>query len=306
MEEILKARVVEIILDKYIVKLENNTYVEAILKGNIKKKNSVLVGDFVGVTFSYDKYLITEVLERKNSLIRPPVANIDQLVIVISLANPKPDYMLLDKQLILCKLRNIKPILCINKIDLSNDNKELEEELKKIKKVYSNLVDNIIYTSALKGSGLDKLKEVLLNNTSAFSGNSGVGKSSITSVLIENCNLNEEASIEIGEIGKKTKRGKHTTKYVKLYSLNENTYLLDTPGFSSYELYDIEYKKIKECYNDFLKYKCDYEDCNHVNESEEVCAVKKGVNAGDIDKERYERYVYIFSKLKELDDRKYK
>lgn len=299
-------RVVEIMLDKYIVITDNNEYLETILKGLVKKKNSIMVGDFVNLEYMYDKYVITDVLKRKNSLIRPPVSNIDKLLIVISIANPAPDYMLLDKQIVLCKNKKIKPVLCINKLDLSKDNKDLKETLRYIATTYTDLVEDVIYLSTVDNLGLTELKLNLDGYTSAFSGNSGVGKSSITSLLIQNNLKQELKKIEIGDLGRKTARGKHTTKYVKLYNINENTYLLDTPGFSSYELYDINYKELKKYYDDFKNYRCDYEDCNHINESIEVCGVKKAVENGKIDKGRYERYVYIFNKLKENDDRKYK
>lgn len=306
MEKEIKAKVVEIILNKYVLALEDGRYVEAIASGNTKKKNSILVGDNVEVKLSYDKYVISKVNKRKNSMIRPPVANIDQLVIVLSLDNPKPDYMLLDKQIILCKSKKIEPILCINKIDYSKDNEDLKKELKYIAKVYTDLVKEIVYSSVKDDIGINELKSLLLGKTSAFSGNSGVGKSSIVSLITDGKHMNEKKEIEVGSIGKKTRRGKHTTKYVRMYDIGKNSYILDTPGFSSYELYDVEYKELKTYYSDFAKEKCDYEDCNHVNEKEDVCKVKKAVIDGKIDKLRYERYVYIFNKLKENDKRKYK
>ncbi len=303
----IQGRVVEILLDKYIVKIDNEKYIETILKGTLKKnKNNVMVGDYVDVENAYDKYIITNIVPRKNFLVRPPVSNIDKLLIVISIANPDPDYMLLDKQLILCKSKKIKPILCINKIDLSKDNIKLKETLRYIATTYTDLAYQIIYLSTIDNLGITELKLNLEGATSAFSGNSGVGKSSITSLIVESDLVQELKKIEIGSLGRKTSRGKHTTKYVKLYNINENTYLLDTPGFSSYELSDINYKELKIYYDDFNKYKCDYEDCNHVNESIDVCGVKKALEHGKIDKGRYERYVYIFNKLKEIDDRKYK
>lgn len=306
MNQKLKARVVEKILNKYILILEDESYIEAITSGNIKKSNKIIVGDFVEVELLYNTYVINGIIDRKNSLIRPPVSNIDQLVIVVSLSDPKPDYILLDKQIALCKSVGISPILCINKIDLSKNNEELKKELKYIATTYINLVDNIIYISTFDKIGINELKIVLKGKTSAFSGNSGVGKSSITSLIIDNESKEELKNIEIGTIGKKSGRGKHTTKYVKLYNLSSDTYLLDTPGFSSYELYDMSYKDLKKYYEEFNACNCDFEDCNHVNEKEDVCAIKQALNKGIIDKGRYDRYVYIFSKLKELDDKKYK
>ena len=294
-KEIKYARVTGILLDKYILKdSDENEYIAGI-KGNVKKSSNVLVGDFVEFTKSYDKYIITKIIKRNNELIRPPVSNIDNMVIVVSVSNPEPDYILLDKELVLCFSKNITPIICINKIDLKNDNHNVEEY---ILNTYSKLGVTIISTSVKENIGINKLKDILKSKTSAFSGNSGVGKSSITKSILG------DERIEVGDIGDKTKKGKHTTKHVRLYNIEKDTYILDTPGFSSYELYDISLKKLKDYYLEFKEYRCQYDDCNHINES--VCSVKKNVNLGNIDKGRYERYSYIYQKLKEKEDRKYK
>lgn len=295
-----KAKVVEILLDKYItVDEETSSLHTAILTGNMKK-NKIYVGDNVVIQKSYDTYVITELLERKNSVIRPPVSNIDQMILFVSIDNPKPDYVLLDKQIVLCRSKNITPIICINKIDLLNE--ELKKDIQYIRDIYSKLNINIIEISSKNDIGLDNLKYVLKNKTSAFSGNSGVGKSSTTIKLLNNNSIN----IEIGEIASKINKGKHTTKYVKLYSIDKDSYILDTPGFSSYELYDIESSDVKEYYDEFHKYTCDYLNCNHINEGLKECKVKQAVNNNEIDLLRYERYKYIYMSLKEKEDMKYK
>ena len=292
------ARVKEIVLNEYILEnIENNSEIKASLRGNIKRKNGILVGDLVEVELSYDRYMIKKILPRKNSLIRPPVANIDNLVIVVSLSRPSPDFFLLDKQIVLAKSKDILPIIVINKIDL-NISDITSKDLSYIKNVYGNLGIQIIEVSAKNNIGIDVLKEKLHNKISAFSGNSGVGKSSIINKIFGTNTLTYE-------VAKKTNRGRHTTKHVKIYK-NEDMYVLDTPGFSSYELYDIEYKELKNYYPDFLEYKCDYLDCSHVFENEKVCGVKKAINDGRIDKNRYDRYVELFKKLKDEYDRKYK
>lgn len=302
MEEESVAKVIAILLDKYVLesKLENEL-IEAVASGNTKKKGSIKVGDFVRVRRSYDKYIITEVMKRKNDFIRPPVANIDQLVIVLSLDFPVPDYMLLDKELILCMEKNIKPIICVNKLDLLEENEELESDLRYLQTVYAELGVEILYISTRKKKTIEELKKKLRGKVSAFSGNSGVGKSSITKELID-----AAQEIEIGTIGKKSNRGKHTTKHVKLYRMDENSYILDTPGFSSYELYDVSHKELKKYYPEFLECDCEYENCAHVIENEMVCDVKRKVIEGKIDQNRYDRYVYLYQKLKEQEDNKYK
>ena len=292
------ARVKEIVLNEYVLEnIEDNSEFKASLRGNIKRKNGLLVGDLVEVEVSYDRYMIKKILPRKNSLIRPPVANIDNLVIVVSLSTPSPDFFLLDKQIVLAKFKDILPIIVINKIDL-NISDITNKDLSYIKNVYGNLGFQIIEVSAKNNIGIDVLKEKLHNKISAFSGNSGVGKSSIINKIFGTNSLTFE-------VAKKTNRGRHTTKHVKIYK-NEDMYVLDTPGFSSYELYDIEYKELKNYYPDFLECKCDYLDCSHVLENEKVCGVKKAINDGRIDKNRYDRYVELFKKLKDEYDRKYK
>lgn len=292
------ARVKEIVLNEYVLEnIEDNSEFKASLRGNIKRKNGILVGDLVEVEVSYDRYMIKKILPRKNSLIRPPVANIDNLVIVVSLSTPSPDFFLLDKQIVLAKFKDILPIIVINKIDL-NISDITNKDLSYIKNVYGNLGFQIIEVSAKNNIGIDVLKEKLHNKISAFSGNSGVGKSSIINKIFGTNSLTFE-------VAKKTNRGRHTTKHVKIYK-NEDMYVLDTPGFSSYELYDIEYKELKNYYPDFLECKCDYLDCSHVFENEKVCGIKKAINDGRIDKNRYDRYVELFKKLKDEYDRKYK
>ncbi len=298
------ARVIQIQGNKYILKgLENKNTINASLSGKVKRNNSIVVGDIVKVEKNYDRYIIQNILERKNYIIRPPVANIDNLVIVLALATPQPDYYLLDKQIILCRQKEIKPIICINKVDLLEENKKLQSTIDYIKSVYENIGIDVILVSAKNNNGIEILETKLIGEISAFSGNSGVGKSSI----IKNMALsfsNEE--IEINDIGRKTQKGRHTTKYVKLYETNKRAYILDTPGFSSYELFNISHKSLRNYYDEFSSYRCKYEDCTHVNEDSSVCAIKYNVEKCNIDKGRYERYVYLYNVLKEQESRKYK
>lgn len=298
---VLNARVNEILLDKYILEIDKTgEIIQASIRGNAKKKNIIFVGDQVEVDFSYDRYMITKIYTRKNSLIRPPVANIDNLVIVISLSNPLPDYFLLDKQLVLCMSKNITPIIVVNKIDL-NLIESTKKDMEYIQKVYSYLGIDVFYVSSKENIGIYELKNALKGKVSAFSGNSGVGKSSIINSIFKG-DIKEAL---VSDVARKTSRGKHTTKHVKIYS-KEDIFVLDTPGFSSYELYDVEYRALKDLYPEFKKYECSYLDCNHVNENIDVCSVKQKVQDGNIDTGRYERYKELFLKLKESDSRKYK
>ena len=297
MEEII-GKVIRIDLDIYVIQTKKEI-IQAKARGNTKKKGSILVGDVVCLEKAGQVFMITSIRNRQNSLIRPPVSNIDQMIIVTSLATPVPDYILLDKQIVLCMSKGINPVICINKIDLENANEQSKLDLEYIKNTYSNLGIEILFVSAKEKVGLDELKRVLKGKTSAFSGNSGVGKSSITSELIGE-------DVLVGDIGQKSNRGKHTTKSVNIYSIDEDTFILDTPGFSSYELYDIEYRDLKDFYPEFKSCHCDYSDCAHVIEDNSVCDVKRKLNEGKIDQGRYDRYVYIYEKLKEQYDRRYK
>ena len=297
MEEII-GKVIRIDLDIYVIQTKKEI-IQAKARGNTKKKGSILVGDVVCLEKAGQDFMITSVRNRQNSLIRPPVSNIDQMIIVTSLATPVPDYILLDKQIVLCMSKGINPVICINKIDLENANEQSKLDLEYIKNTYSNLGIKILFVSAKEKVGLNELKRVLKGKTSAFSGNSGVGKSSITSELIGE-------DVLVGDIGQKSNRGKHTTKSVNIYSIDEDTFILDTPGFSSYELYDIEYRDLKDFYPEFKSWHCDYSDCAHVIEDNSVCDVKRMLNEGKIDQGRYDRYVYIYEKLKEQYDRRYK
>ena len=296
------AKVIKIDLDIYILCVVNTKeIITAKLRGNAKKKSNILVGDIVAVEKANEDYMITDVRNRKNSLIRPPVSNIDQMIIVISVGAPTPDYILLDKQIVLCLSKNIEPVICVNKIDLALEDKKANDDIEYIRKVYESLGIRVVFVSAKTAHGIDELKRILLGKTSAFSGNSGVGKTSITKEI-----LGDETKLEIGNLGEKSRRGKHTTKAVSLYNIDENTYILDTPGFSSYELYDVEHKKLREFYPEFKNIVCDYDDCMHVLEKDDVCKVKANVKSGLIDSGRYERYVYIYSQLKERYDKRYK
>lgn len=294
----IKGKVIEILMDKYIIADEDTGNLStAILSGNMKK-NKVYVGDIVNMSKNYDVFVIMEISKRKNFVIRPPVSNIDQMILCISIDKPKPDYELLDKQIVLCLSKNIIPVICISKIDLLDD--ELKLSLNYIYKVYGYF--KIVEISNKTDEGLNILKKILENKISAFSGNSGVGKSSVITKLLGDNPFN----IQIGELTKKIERGRHTTKYVKLYYLDKNSYILDTPGFSSYELFDVNHEELKIYYPEFKNIKCSYLDCNHINEGENECKVKSSIQSGDIDKNRYDRYRQIYLELKQKDEIKYK
>ena len=252
----------------------------------------MLVGDNVEIVkdeFS-NNYVITKVLPRKNQIIRPKVANIDQLLIVIS-AVPKPDLFLVDKLIINCFINNISPVLIINKIDLIS-NTEINEILNQ----YENVVEKIILTSALNKINIADLKSFLKNKTSVFAGQSAVGKSSLLNAISPE--INQATNV----LSKKVERGKHTTRECTIFVLEDNILIADTPGFSMLEL-DFKFSELPSYYPEFANYKCKFNNCSHINEN--GCGVIEGVNNGEINKNRYNRYVEMFKQLKTRWDKEY-
>ena len=282
------------ISNTYKIETTEKIYV-AYARGKFKNRDiKPLVGDRVEIEVTDEEKneaIIEEIKTRKNEIKRPQIANIDQIVFIISTKNPKPDLLMLDKQLAYSEKIKIEPIIIVNKCDL-------KDEYKTIKELYTKVGYKVIVTSAKQNIGIDELKQELQNKTSVFSGNSGVGKSSIINAL-----FNTEKTQE-GEISCKNKKGKNTTTDIKLYELEKNTYIADTPGFSSFEISEIESTELDKCFREFVPEieKCEFVGCTHIKE--ENCGVKKAMQEGRVSTERYERYCKIYSELKEKE--KYK
>ena len=237
----MQGRIIGNVSNTYKIKTNTAIY-EAYARGRFKNEEiTPLVGDIVEMQITdsiMNTAIIEKVKERKNEIKRPKMANIDQIVFIISTKNPKPDLLMLDKQLAYAEMLGIEPIIVINKIDL-------QDTYKDIQKLYTNVGYKTIVTSAKQEQGIEELKLLLLNKISVFSGNSGVGKSSIINALFGVSKTQE------GEISKKNKKGKNTTTDTKLYELTENTYIADTPGFSSFELDEIESKDLDKYFREF-------------------------------------------------------
>ena len=267
----------------------------AYARGKFKNRDiKPLVGDRVRIEVTDEEKneaMIEEILPRKNEIKRPKITNTDQIVFIISTKNPKPDLLMLDKQLAYAEKIKVEPIIVVNKCDL----KDVYED---IKRLYLKVGYKVIVTSAKQNIGIDELKSNLLNKISVFSGNSGVGKSSIINAL-----FNKEKTQE-GEISQKNKKGKNTTTDTKLYKLEENTYIADTPGFSSFEINEIESTELDKCFREFVPEieKCEFVGCTHIKE--ENCGIKMAMQEERISTERYERYCKIYYELKEKE--KYK
>lgn len=279
----MKGIVIRVNANLYTVKTENGL-IECTARGILKfKKMQILVGDFVEI--DEEAKSIQKVCPRKSEFIRPPIANIDKLIIVVAVDDPKPDLMLLDKQIVMAEKNNVEPIICINKIDLN-------AEYSNIIETYENIGYQVITTTAKNGIGIDRLARIINNQITAFSGNSGVGKSALTN------NIFSEEITKEGETSDKLKRGKHTTKHVELYEFASNSFIADTPGFSSFEVEGINAKELYKYFIEFPRYveDCEFRSCTHTKEVN--CGVKRAVTKRKIDKGRYERYVELYEKLK--------
>ena len=269
----LKGQIISNVSNLYQVEIENKI-VECVPRGKMKQAEmSPVVGDYVEIEKleNEDKGVICNILERKMYSKRPKMANLTQIILVVSLKSPKPDYLLLDKQLVYAEYLNIKPIICINKIDLGKEN-----QIEEINRVYENIGYTVINTNAKEKCGIEKLKSLLNNQITAFSGNSGVGKSTLINGLFG------EDKTEEGAISKKNQKGKNTTTSVTLYKIG-NGYIADTPGFSTFLIEEVESKELSKYFIEFRKYikNCEYVDCEH--EKEENCGIKRAIQEGKID-----------------------
>ncbi len=254
------------------------------------QKISPLVGDNVLIKFSErqgEKNLITEIQERKNALLRPPVANINTLLVTFAVKKPNPDLKLVDQLICYCRMLDIEPVICINKSDYDIPFAyKLCEQYKK-----SNI--RAFITSADLNSGIDELKESINKGITCFCGQSAVGKSSLTNLIIG------KKIFETGGLSKKTERGKHTTRHCELVSFGQDKWLVDTPGFSLLEVPELSPEDFKDLYTEFFDYsdQCRFIGCNHINEPD--CAVKQAVSDGKLSEERYERYKELYLEVNE-------
>ena len=297
----MQGLIVENISNLYKIKVQNKIY-EANARGKFKKEEiTPVVGDKVEIQIldEENKKAVIEKIEPRTTYIkRPKMSNITQLILVVSSKNPKPDLLLLDKQLAFAEYLEIKPIIVLNKTDLDK-----KKEFEKIKEIYQNIGYTVIETIAKEQennlSGIQELKKYLKGNINAFSGNSGVGKSTLINAIFKDTITQE------GEISQRNKKGKNTTTSTKLYEIDENTYIADTPGFSTFDISEIEYKELDKYFKEFkpLVANCEFVGCTHIKE--ENCGIKQALQQGKIDSGRYERFCKIYEELKEKDKYKY-
>lgn len=261
------------------------------------RKVKPLVGDRVEIQVideAEHKGNMEEILPRTSELIRPAVANVDQAMVIFAAAKPKPNLSLLDRFLISMEQKEVPSVICFNKIDEAS-----EEELQRLKEIYGGCGSRLLFTSARYEQGVEKIRDLLRGKTTTVAGPSGVGKSTLINLLVP------DAEMETGQISQKIDRGKHTTRHSELFRVEEDSYIFDTPGFSSLELMGMAKEELRYYFPEFTPYEgsCRFQGCVHGQEP--GCAVKEAVEQGKINRERYESYRLLFGELQEKEKRRY-
>lgn len=292
----MQGKIIKGIAGFYYVHVPGEGIYECKARGIFRKDNrKPLVGDNVilDVLDEQEKLgNISELFARKNELVRPAVANVDQALVIFSIVKPQPNFNLLDRFLIMMEQQNIPCIICFNKLDIDTDNRREAYE-----SIYGDCGYRTITVSAASQTGIEALKELIAGCTTTVAGPSGVGKSSLI-----NC-LQTGVVMETGSISRKIERGRHTTRHTELIAVKEDTYILDTPGFSSLGLFSLEKEELSGFYHEFAPFEenCRFRGCAHRNEPD--CSVKKALAEGKISRLRYDNYCQLYEEL--ADRRKY-
>ena len=305
----MKGRILKGIAGFYYVETYEEKVYECKAKGIFRKTNlKPLVGDDVEIDIiDEEKKLgnITEIFPRKNQLLRPPVANVDQAVILFAIVKPNPSYNLLDRFLIMMRQQNLPVIICFNKQDIAT-----ESEQQELYDAYEKCGYKVLFISVREEKGLDELKKLLKGKTTTLAGPSGVGKSSLLNKLVPN------AQMQTGDLSRKIERGKNTTRHSELFFVEElsdgttadaggegttcDTYVIDTPGFTSLEMRDVTPDNLMQFYPEFTEYEpeCRFGGCSHIAEPD--CGVKRAIAEGKIAKVRYDNYKVLYEELKNM------
>lgn len=287
----MRGKIIKGIAGFYYVKCDDGITYECKAKGVFRKdRRKPLVGDDVLMdVIDETKHIgnIRELSERKNELIRPAVANVDQALVIFAAAAPEPNLGLLDRFLIQMEYAGIDTIICFNKTDLVESAEE-----SRLRRIYESAGYRVLSVSAADKVGIDEVEAVLKGKVTTVAGPSGVGKSTLV-----NC-LQNETVMETGDISAKIERGKHTTRHSQLMEIDNDTYIFDTPGFSSLSVSELLPEELTACFPEFESYKdkCRFLGCAHIHEPD--CGVKEALAAGEISKERYEDYVNLYTECK--------
>ena len=287
----MQGKIVKGIAGFYYVNVVESGAYECKAKGIFRKeKIKPLVGDNVEIEILDETERtgnIINILPRKSELIRPAVANVDQALVVFAVTKPSPHFNLLDRFLVMMERQKIPVVLCFNKEDIAED-----EQIAQLERIYEGCGYPCVFTSALEEKNIETVKNLLKGKTTVIAGPSGVGKSSIINIL------NPEANMETGDVSRKIERGKHTTRHSELFSIDYDSYIMDTPGFSSLYVNDFEKEELKYYFPEFDPYEGTrkFIGCDHIHEPD--CAVKMAVEEGRIHKIRYEDYVEMYEELK--------
>lgn len=255
-----------------------------------KDKIKPLVGDDVEIELTDKEPLtgnIVRILPRRNALVRPASANIDQALVIFAIVKPDPNYNLLDRFLITMERQELKAVICFNKKDLASTEEQFELE-----NAYGRCGYRVLFVSGTGRQGMDEIRKCLKGKTTVVAGPSGVGKSTIINALYP------EANMETGEISRKIDRGKHTTRHAQLFALDEDTFIMDTPGFTSLSLGEMEKEELQGYYPEFAEYEknCRFGGCSHI--SEPICGIKDALTEGKISQVRYHNYSVLYEELK--------
>ena len=289
----MTGKIIKGIAGFYYVHDGNNTVYACRAKGIFRNRGlKPVVGDdamFSVLDEASSEGTIDEILPRKNLLVRPASAKVDQALILFAVTQPEPNFNLLDRFLIMMAAQGIPVSICFNKTDLAGQKKREE-----YRKIYEKSGYPVLFLSVRERTGLEEIRAFLKGKTTILAGPSGVGKSSLTNLLLP------EALMETGSISERIGRGRHTTRHAELFCVDEGTYLMDTPGFSSMHLTEIEANELKDYFPEFEDYasRCRFQaDCVHIGEP--VCGVKEALGRGEISRSRYENYCLLYRELKE-------
>lgn len=288
----MQGKIIKGIAGFYYVNVVESGVYECKAKGVFRKeKIKPLVGDNVRIEILDEENKtgnIVEIFPRKNELIRPAVANIDQALVVFAVTKPTPHFNLLDRFLVMMERKEIPVVLCFNKKDIATS-----PEIAELEAIYEKCGYPIVFTSALEQENIEEIRRLLLKKTTAIAGPSGVGKSSLINLL------QNQVQMETGTISRKIERGKHTTRHSELIAVDADSYIMDTPGFSSLYVNDFEKEELKYYFREFASYEgqCRFQGCDHVHEP--GCAVKEALEEGKIHPVRYKNYLEVYTELKE-------